>query len=94
MEDKRITDQALSASSILNSRFTAQRGRLNLVGDAWNPSRRDRMPWLQVDFGRKVGIVQIATQGEDGGDYWVTSYSLSYKANGRDFVTYEDDHVC
>ena len=96
MEDKRIADLALSASTIYNNndRYSAQRSRLNLIGSAWSPQNGEKTQWLQVDFSRKVSIVQVATQGEDGDSYWVTSYSLSYNAEGQNFVKYENDHVC
>ena len=86
MEDKRIPDSNLNASSYEYIDYSASSARLNLADYSWNPNTNDNKPWLQVDFGRKVSIVQVASQGEEGARYWVERYTLSYIAVGQEFV--------
>ena len=55
MEDYRIPDQYLTASSQLDTYAAASQGRLNNEGFAWQPSYEDEHPYLQV---RQVECMQ------------------------------------
>lgn len=84
MEDGRIKDSALSASSIYNANTAAKRGRLNLVAPssshsgAWCVKTKDANQWIQIDLGRPTTVTKVATQGRQDYDQWVTSYAVSY----------------
>ena len=87
MEDGRIKDSALSASSIfLNGieAHAAKFGRLNLVppsgyAGAWCVKTKDTNQWIQIDLGRPTTVTKVATQGrQDCCDQWVISYAVSY----------------
>lgn len=87
MEDGRIKDSALSASTIYNANHAAKLGRLNLVppsgfSGAWCAKTIDTNQWIQIDLGRPTTVTKVATQGrqdrQDCCDQWVTSYSVSY----------------
>ena len=83
LEDGRIQDGAISASSAYNIYYAAKLGRLNLkakVGNvgAWCVLTRDANQWLQIDLGAGTTVTKVATQGRQDYDQWVTSYAISY----------------
>lgn len=93
IEDGRIQDGAMSASSISDSNHAAQRGRLNLVASsgkkgAWCAKKSDTKQWLQIDLGTPTTVTKVATQGRQDYNQWVTSYSLSYSINSSYWVQY------
>ncbi|XP_078369213.1 uncharacterized protein LOC144653157 isoform X3 [Oculina patagonica] len=90
MQDGRIHDSAISASSYYRTRSAPQRARLHMAlpdavtgftgGWCQYPSS-DYYQWLQVDFGYVASIAKIATQGKQEFDFWVTKYFLVYRRN-------------
>ena len=90
MQDGRIHDSAITASSFYRPRSAPQRARLNMAlpdavvgftgGWCEQPSSR-YYQWLQVNFGYMASITKIATQGKQEFDFWVTKYFLSYRRN-------------
>lgn len=85
MEDGRIKDSALSASSFYSAKHTAKLGRLNLeppsgYAGAWSVKTTDAHQWIQIDLGRPTTVTKVATQGRQNCcDQWVTSYAVSYR---------------
>lgn len=95
LEDKRVHNKMMRASSYYNYYCGPWNGRLNgrrhgRSGGAWCAKRRDRRQWLQIDFGALAKVYRIASQGRQNSAQWVTSYSLSYSKNGYKFVTYKE----
>jgi len=95
LEDKRVHNKMMRASSYYNYYCGPWNGRLNgrrygRYGGAWCAKRRDRRQWLQIDFGALAKVYRIASQGRQNSAQWVTSYSLSYSKNGYKFVTYKE----
>ena len=93
IEDKRVHDKMMRASSYASYYCRSGSGRLNgrrygRYGGAWCAKRRDRRQWLQVDFGAYTRVSRIATQGRQNSAQWVKSYSLSYSKNGYAYVPY------
>ena len=84
MEDGRIKDSALSASTIHNDKHAAKLGRVNLVppsghSGAWCAKTLNTNQWIQIDLGRPTTVTKVATQGrQDCCSQWVTSYAVSY----------------
>ena len=83
LEDGRIQDGAMSASSQYSNYHAAKRGRLNLEArarkqGAWTVLARDANQWLQIDLGGGTTVTKVATQGRQDDDQWVTSYAISY----------------
>ena len=83
LEDGRIQDGAMSASSAYNNNHAAKLGRLNLKAKAgnagaWCVLTRDTNQWLQIDLGRGTTVTKVATQGRQDHNQWVTSYAISY----------------
>ena len=46
----------------------------------------------QVDFGKSVFIVRVATQGRQDYRQWVTHYYLRYALDGIHFVDYKQKY--
>ncbi|KAL9978628.1 hypothetical protein ACROYT_G016165 [Oculina patagonica] len=93
MEDGRIQDSAMTASTIHNSNHAAKLGRLNLVAGsgnvgAWCVKTNDANQWLQIDLGTPTTVTKVATQGRQDNSQWVTSYSLSYSLASSNWVQY------
>lgn len=96
MEDGKIPDDAITASSILDDAHAVSCCRLNTKAEdekkgAWAAKDNDENQWLQVNLGQCTRISKIATQGENGeSTNHVKSYSLSYSRDGENFVAYDD----
>ena len=93
MEDGRIHDAALSASTSYHSNYAPKRSRLNLVASsgyvgAWCVRTNNNKQWLQIDLGTPTTVTSVATQGRQDSSQWVTSYSLSYSLTGSYWVQY------
>ena len=93
MEDGRIHDAALSASTSHNRYHTPKRSRLNLVASsgyvgAWCVRTNNNKQWLQIDLGTPTTVTRVATQGRQDASQWVTIYSLSYSLTGSYWVQY------
>ena len=68
IEDGRIQDSAITASTIHNSAHAAHLGRLNLVArsgkaGAWCAKTSNNKEWLQIDLGNPTTVTKVATQG-------------------------------
>ena len=106
MENHVVLDFQLSASSSkYSSRSSADRGRLNLNYTfnantstienygGWIAADNDNEPWMLVDFISNVTVSGIATQGEDEGMAWVTSFELSYGQSKYISNDYQEDDI-
>ena len=95
MEDGRIHDAAMSASTIDSKPCAPKRGRLNLVASSgyvgsWCTKSNNNKQWLQIDLGTPTTVTKVATQGRQDYNQWVTSYSLSYSLTGSYWVQYTE----
>jgi len=85
LEDGRITDSQLIASSYYSQDYRARCGRLNRVDSscpgAWVPgSLNAEGEYLQVDLLKVHIITKVAIQGRGAvADRWTKKYYLSYK---------------
>ena len=96
MEDRRVPDQLVTASSFYNYYCGPRNARLHQrrvgrLGGAWCVKRSDRRQWLKIDFGGLTRVSRIATQGRQNSAQWVTSYYVSYSTKGYRFVTYKEN---
>ena len=94
MQNGRIKNRQISASSIFDKNHAAWLGRLNRkkVGHyrgAWAVRHSTRYQWLKVDFGRPTRIVQILTQGRQDYRQWVTQYYVTYSQDGIHWAEYK-----
>ena len=90
MENGKILDTQISASSMRRVHVVPSHGRLNKVRGygSWGPASNNKNQWLQVDFRRQATIVAILTQGRHNNNYWVKTYSVSYSHDGINFFDY------
>ena len=93
IEDGRIQDSAITASTIHNSAHVAHLGRLNLVArsgknGAWCAKTSNNKEWLQIDLGNPTTVTKVATQGRQDSNHWPTSYSIPYSLTGSYWVHY------
>ena len=93
MQNGRIPDSAITASSEYNAASKAINGRLHFLyksGNygAWIAKKNDVFQYLQVNFGDWTKVTRVAIQGRQDADQWVTSFSLSYGADDVFFKTY------
>lgn len=90
VEDKRITNGQLTASTYYNSNLSPWHGRLNHRW-SWSVRTRNNKQWLQVNFQQIYRISGICTQGRQDSDQWVKSYTLTYGLNAMDFVPFKEN---
>ena len=95
MEDGRLPDIALTASSIYSTSYAAYQGRLNSMRSgskygSWIAKYNNKNQWFQVDLGNRAIIIKCATQGRYDANQWVTSYSIRYGMNGFHFKIYKE----
>ena len=99
MENHKIRDSQITASSVWRSNHGAANGRLNFRSGngrtgAWSALKNDVNQWLQVDFSKRTTMVmKISTQGRPEQMYkqWVESYRVYYGMDGTNFRPYERD---
>ncbi|WAQ93429.1 MFGM-like protein [Mya arenaria] len=51
-------------------------------------SINDSSPWIQVNFENTKLLSGILTQGENGGQRWVTKYTVDFSMDGKTFYPY------
>ena len=83
MEDDKIPDAHITASSQLDDNNRAALARLQLKEDGlkqggWSALYNDFGQWIQVDLGGSTRVTRVATQGKNAGDAWVVKYRLQY----------------
>ena len=90
MEDGRIKDTQLKATSSLNDTARPKYGRLNEKGGfgGWCSKRINRTgpfftQYLQVNLNIMMRIRAITTQGREGGNEKVEQYMINYARNWR-----------
>ena len=98
MENNKIPNGAVTASSSLGSWFEPWQARLNnfhklaSVG-SWSTRQNAIGQYLQIDLGKERVVNKIATQGRPSYDEWVTSYKLLFSSNGAKWNEYQNDGV-
>jgi len=100
MESRHIPDSAVTASSQIGAAWGPENARLHFQGapghvGGWRPfipPSLDSSKWLQVDFGTETQVTGVATQGYHAANYWVTTFTLSYRGTGSSyFKQYQPD---
>ena len=98
MQNGRIPDSAISASSEYNAAFKAINGRLHFLlrlgrHGAWATKTNDVFQYLQINFGDWTKVTRVVIQGRQDADQWVKSFSLSYGYDAVFFKDYKEDGV-
>ena len=95
MENRRIKDAQITASSEWDSNHAAIQARLNFKAGGgkqggWSSRSNDANQWIQVALGSYTKLTGIATQGRNAYSQWVTKYQLQYSNDGVSFNNYKE----
>lgn len=91
MENYKIPDSSITASSAFDQSVKASNGRLHR-GAAWAASVSNTHQWFQVNFGNLTTVSVIATQGrQSNGHQWITKYRVSYSHDGLLYAAYKEN---
>lgn len=95
MENGRISDGQITASSQYNEGHRAAKGRLNSMATpgAWVSGANNLNQWLQVDFQRCTIITGISTQGRRDYTQYVKTYTISSSDGENKFHAYKVDGI-
>ena len=96
MQNGKLPDSALSASSEYSTQYGPENARLHFHPESghyggWVAAKQDHNQWLQADFGVETTITRIATQGRQDAAQWVKEYTLKYSNDGSYFHHYQPD---
>lgn len=96
MQNGKLPNSAISASSTLNSYYGPENARLHFHPQsgrygAWIPKTQDLNQWLQLDFGVETVVTRIETQGRQDAAQWVKKYTLRYSKNDNYFQQYQPE---
>ena len=91
LENERISDGNITASSVQNANTPAKNGRLNYTsGSSWCAGTSDTNPYLQIDLQTLHIICAVSTQGNSQADQWVKTYTLQLSINGSTWTDYKE----
>ena len=90
LEDKRVLNGHLTASSYYNYHLSPWYGRLNSIY-SWSVRRNRVGQWFQVNFVELMRIKGVATQGRQNANQWVRSYTVRYSVDGMSFRPYREN---
>ena len=100
MEDKRIADDQITASSEWSSNIYhgANNARLNRASHgettgAWSVQTNDLNQWIEVDLMVPTWITGVMIQGREDSSQWVTEYKVEHSSDGQNwtYVQSNDD---
>lgn len=96
LENGNIPDSAITASTIANSYYRADQGRLQAQYESggygsWVASTHNSQQWFQVDFGSWTKVARVAIQGRLNAAQWVTEFKLAYSYDGVFYKDYNED---
>ncbi len=93
MEDGRIADSQITASSERGSNHAAQYARLNYmlpsgIPGGWSARWNNLNQWIQVDLPTRAYVTGIITQGREfrNSQFWVTRFKVRYSNNGVHWI--------
>ena len=97
MEDKKITDDQITASSEWSSPINpayhgANNARLNRPSQqgsagGWYTQTDNLNQWIQVDLMIPTWVTGVKTQGREDWHYaWVTEYKVEYSKDGQNWM--------
>ncbi|CAH3169064.1 unnamed protein product [Pocillopora meandrina] len=91
LENERISDGNITASSVQNANTPAKNGRLNYTSESsWCAGTSDTNPYLQIDLQTLHIICAVSTQGNSQADQWVKTYTLQLSINGTTWTDYKE----
>jgi hypothetical protein len=91
MKDGSLSDDQFSASSAYWG-YPAHYARLDSK-NAWAPQITQEGEYLEIDFGKRINVVGVATQGKKYyfQDTYITKYNLEYMDRRGNWVFYNNE---
>ncbi|XP_072043408.1 uncharacterized protein [Amphiura filiformis] len=88
VEDGRIPDSHLTASSIHSAGYEPTNARLNRVAQsgthgAWTAQFIDTNQWIQANLSDSTWVLGVMIQGRQDLPHWVTSFKVQYSNDGE-----------
>ncbi len=100
MEDGRITDDQITASSQWGNvgTLSPRLARLNRLaqsgtGGAWCSNGNSANQWIQVNLGNITMVTGVMLQGRQDYGQWVTEYKVQYGNDGENWNYVLDDDL-
>ncbi|XP_038045117.1 probable carboxypeptidase X1 [Patiria miniata] len=93
MENRRIPDSSLEASTLGDSGYHTQDSRLNSNSGWCANSQDNKHPWIRVDLGEVATVAGLITQGRHQSNVWITSYKVEYSQAVSSWSTVTEDGV-
>ncbi len=95
MEDGRIKDDQLTASSEWSHEYRTHFGRLNQPEQSgqsghWASRDKDQNQWIQADLLLHQLVVGVILQGSDSHNQYVTKYKVAYSLDGVTWQNVQD----
>lgn len=95
LQNGRLRNSKITASSEWNHKHAAWLGRLGRparsgYAGAWCAKHNNHYQWIKFDFSRPMRITQVATQGRQDYDQWVTRYTISSSVDATHWALYRD----
>lgn len=90
MENRKIPDSALTASSFYRNGLDPRYARLHSA-TSWSAGIINGSQWLQVDLGMETAIKKIATQSKHNSPHRVETYEILSRVDGGDWEPYQED---
>ena len=95
MEDRRISDTQITASSEFDSNHGATNARLNLPAQGsttggWSARTNDLNQWIQADLGSVQSVSGVVMQGRNAYPQWVTKYRVQFSGDGKSWSNVVD----
>ncbi|XP_074645823.1 uncharacterized protein LOC141902080 [Tubulanus polymorphus] len=91
MEDGRILDSQITASSYWSDQFKPSKARLR--GDSsWQSKQAssNANQWIEVDFGQLTALSAISVQGRGTWYNWVETFYIEYTTNGLHWTLFAE----
>lgn len=95
LQNRRLKDTQMTASSEINVYSKASRGRLHIrrqgrLSGGWQSKYTNRYQWIQVYFVKPAKIIRISTQGQQDKNQWVTQYVVYHSMDPVNFKSYQE----
>lgn len=92
MENRKIPDSALTASSFHRNGLDPRYARLHSA-TSWSAGINNSSQWLQIGLGMETAIKKIATQSKHNSMHRVETYEILSRVDGRDWEPYQEDNA-
>ena len=91
MQNKKIQDSSITASSQLSINHVPSLARLDGVQGAWCSAPTDNLPYIEILLSEEKFLTLIKTQGSKKDLRWATKYEIQYQKDGQWIVYRKTD---